>query len=425
MPSRKTTAPKFVAIDFFCGAGGTTRGLIDAGGYVSAGIDNDKRCELTYVTNNPNTKGDRARPAFIGLDLLPATPNHPSGRQAHVRERISSIVSNLRGRWPEAPLLFSITAPCQPFTKLAAQTGISTKRHIVRQRDTDLLLESSSFVEWFKPDIVFVENVPGIRGARYQGVWQTFEKKLLNLGYVVGSKVVCASKFGIPQYRKRAVLLAIRCTKLPQRSIAQDKILIPDRDTKSEITTVREAIGHLPPVEAGRAHPLIPNHRARALSRINLKRMASSIPGESNENMHATKFGNLSLNCHADLAERMQEAGFKDVYTRMHPDRPAPTITTRCNSISNGRYGHYDTSQLRAITPREAAILQSFPESYVFYPSEQTEFAARMIGNAVPPKLARFFAGYALQLMGLVRKRESTTRVARQTMLPLEQAELS
>jgi DNA (cytosine-5)-methyltransferase 1 len=187
---------------------------------------------------------------------------------------------------------------------------------------------------------------------------------------------------------------------------------------------VREAIGHLPPIEAGQGHPRIPNHRARALSRINLKRVASSIPGESNEQMHATRYGNLSLNCHADLAERMQEPGFKDVYTRMHPDRPAPTITTRCNSISNGRYGHYDISQLRAITPREAAILQSFPENYVFYPSEQTEFAARMIGNAVPPKLARFFAVYALQLMGQLHRRKSTTLLA-QAMLPLEHTGLS
>ena len=75
-------------------------------------------------------------------------------------------------------------------------------------------------------------------------------------------------------------------------------------------------------------------------------------------------------------------------------DRPSPTITTKCHSISNGRFGHYDKDQLRGISLREAAILQSFPEDYVFYPDDQIEPLARMIGNAVPPKLAAFFASY-------------------------------
>lgn len=88
---------------------------------------------------------------------------------------------------------------------------------------------------------------------------------------------------------------------------------------------------------------------------------------------------------------------FGDVYTRMHPDRPSPTITTKCHSISNGRFGHYDTRQVRAITPREAAILQSFPEDYVFFPTDQLEPVARMIGNAVPPRLASFYAAYLLR----------------------------
>jgi DNA (cytosine-5)-methyltransferase 1 len=78
----------------------------------------------------------------------------------------------------------------------------------------------------------------------------------------------------------------------------------------------------------------------------------------------------------------------------MHPDRPSPTITTKCHSISNGRFGHYDMNQVRGLSLREAAILQSFPDDYVFYPDDQVEPVARMIGNAVPPKLARFFAGY-------------------------------
>ncbi|MBZ0229230.1 MAG: DNA cytosine methyltransferase, partial [Bauldia sp.] len=91
---------------------------------------------------------------------------------------------------------------------------------------------------------------------------------------------------------------------------------------------------------------------------------------------------------------RLGDRCFTDVYTRMRPDRPSPTITTKCHSISNGRFGHYAASQVRGISLREAAALQSFPDDYVFYPIDQIEPIARMIGNAVPPRLARFFAGY-------------------------------
>jgi DNA (cytosine-5)-methyltransferase 1 len=98
---------------------------------------------------------------------------------------------------------------------------------------------------------------------------------------------------------------------------------------------------------------------------------------------------------------------FTDVYTRMAPDRPSPTITTKCHSISNGRFGHYDVNQVRGISLREAAILQSFPSNYVFYPTDQNTAVASMIGNAVPPKLAAFFSGYLAQSVDPKRLRNS------------------
>ena len=110
--------------------------------------------------------------------------------------------------------------------------------------------------------------------------------------------------------------------------------------------------------------------------------------------MEDTEYGDLSLDCHRSVNERQRTRCFTDVYTRMHPDRPAPTITTKCHSISNGRFGHYDVSQNRGISLREAAILQSFPDNYLFYPLDQIEPIARMIGNAVPPKLAEFYSRY-------------------------------
>lgn len=119
--------------------------------------------------------------------------------------------------------------------------------------------------------------------------------------------------------------------------------------------------------------------------------------------MEETRFGDLTLDCHRKVNRRLKGRCFTDVYTRMHPDRPSPTITTKCHSISNGRFGHYDTKQQRGISLREAAVLQSFPEDYIFYPMEQIEPVARMIGNAVPPKLARYFARYLVNSIELPR----------------------
>ena len=176
--------------------------------------------------------------------------------------------------------------------------------------------------------------------------------------------------------------------------IMERELLVPDADPNAMIVSVAQAIGHLPPLGAGETHPEIPNHRTRTLSDLNLKRISSAKPGESNAYMENTEHGDLSLDCHRKVNARLNDRCFSDVYTRMYPGRPSPTITTKCHSISNGRFGHYDTDQLRGISLREAAILQSFPDDYVFHPVDQIEPVARMIGNAVPPRLAQFFAGY-------------------------------
>jgi DNA (cytosine-5)-methyltransferase 1 len=179
--------------------------------------------------------------------------------------------------------------------------------------------------------------------------------------------------------------------------LLRGEMLVPEADPDAVMVTVREAIGHLPPIGAGKTHGTVPNHRARTLSELNLQRLASALPGKSNAYMECTAFGDLSLDCHNKVNLRLNQRCFSDVYTRMHPDRPSPTITTKCHSISNGRFGHYDTDQVRGISLREAAILQSFPQDYVFHPLDQIEPIARMIGNAVPPKLASFFADYLVK----------------------------
>ena len=389
----------FIALDFFCGAGGTTRGLINAGGYVIAGIDKDVRCEETYVKNNINESVDCKSVRFLNMDIFPKTDTYPAGEQATLMTKIEKLLDDYKSKAKGVPVLFAICAPCQPFTRLSKKE-MSDKRKRQREHDSHLLLEVVKFVERFMPEVIFSENVAGIKDVRYGGIWDDFRARLAELGYVTGSKVVCTSKFGVPQFRKRSILVAVRSDMVKPERFAdklQTELLIPDYDPDSRTNSVAEAIGHLPSIGAGETNDDIPNHRTRALSELNLKRIGSAKPGESNQYMANTEHGDLSLACHRRVNGRLKAKCFTDVYTRMHPDRPSPTITTKCHSISNGRFGHFDTDQNRGISLREAAILQSFPDSYVFYPTERTDSVARMIGNAVPPKLAEFFASYAVR----------------------------
>ncbi|RAK59466.1 hypothetical protein DJ021_06430 [Phenylobacterium hankyongense] len=391
-------APRFFAVDFFCGAGGTTRGLIDADGYVIAGIDKEARCAKTYVDNNPNKTLDEAEPLYLQYDIFPKSDVYPEGQQEDLGAKLAELIPQHRAKAKSAPLLFAICAPCQPFTTLARKE-LSDDRKAKRDRDSNLLSEAATFVERFKPELVLSENVAGIKDPRYGGIWQEFRDRLEALGYVTGSRLVCTSKFGVPQYRKRSILIAVRRDLVsPERlsDLIGTELIVPEADPDATIMTVQEAIGHLPPLTAGAMHETLPNHKTRSLSELNQKRLGAALPGESNLYLESTEHGDLSLDCHKRVNTRLSDRCFTDVYTRMRPNRPSPTITTRCHSISNGRFGHYDVKQVRGISLREAAALQSFPDDYVFYPKEMIEPVARMIGNAVPPKLAKYFAGYLI-----------------------------
>jgi DNA (cytosine-5)-methyltransferase 1 len=395
----RTRKPRFLAVDFFCGAGGTTRGLIDAGGYVIAGIDKDKGCEATFSRNNKNKTLDRLKPFFLSCDVFPKTRRYPGGQQEELLVMLEYLIPRYRRRASRVPLLFAICAPCQPFTSLSRKE-LTDERKAGRRRDIDLLNEGCVFVERFEPELVLAENVPGIGDPKYGGVWESFRIQLESLGYVTGSKVVCSSRFGIPQYRRRSILLAVKRDVIKPERFADrlgEELLVPESDPDTLMKSVQQAIGHLPPIKAGEQHPEIPNHRTRALSELNCRRLAAAKPGESNAYMLGTPHGDLSLDCHRKVNKRLGGRCFTDVYTRMRPNWPSPTITTKCHSISNGRFGHYDTKQVRGLSLREAAILQSFPDNYVFYPLDQNEPVAAMIGNAVPPKLAEFFSRYLAQ----------------------------
>lgn len=379
-------AKKVVAIDFFCGAGGMTNGLIQAGIHVLAGIDNKALCEPTYLQNlNP----DGSPPNFICKDIFPKTAAYPGGEQHEISKQLSLLLDQQtkksRGKRPK--LIFALCAPCQPFTKIS-HIEMSEGRKFKRSNDSNLLLTTVHMIKKFRPDAIICENVEGITGEG--SVLSQFETQLNEMGYVFDAKVINAAKFGVPQNRRRTIGLAVRKGRRKKLEIT-----VPEADPDlKKYVTVAEAIGHLPPLAAGEIHPTIKNHRARALSDINLKRIASAPPGGSNAYLKTTRYGDLSLKCHNRLEIKAGKASFTDTYTRMKGDDVGPTITTRCVSVSNGRFAHYDTDQNRGITPKEAALLQTFPNEYVFYPEDGGEFASVLIGNAVPPKLAKFFGSY-------------------------------
>jgi DNA (cytosine-5)-methyltransferase 1 len=329
------------AVDLFCGAGGLTHGLRLAGVRVEAGIDIDAHAEHAYETNN------------VGATFLPWDV---------CRTTSQSIVKLFR----EGKLrLLAGCAPCQPFSKLT--------NGICEHRSWGLLDNFARFIAGVVPEFVTMENVPELaqRGAE---VFGRFVKSLERLGYHVDWKIVDCADYGAPQSRKRLVLLA---------SLLGSITVPPGKYSKrGRQKTVRDAIGSLPPVASGATDPKDALHTAAMLSPKNLRRIRATA---QNGGTRADWPDSLVLECQKrDTGKR-----YKSIYGRMWWDRPAPTMTTLCTGLGNGRFGHPD--QDRAITLREAALLQSFPRGYEFWPKSEKlnrKAIARMIGNAVPPRLA-------------------------------------
>ena len=336
-PAKIKHPPSFFAVDFFCGAGGTTRGLIDAGGYVIAGVDKDTRCRQTYVENNANETVDYSPPRFLRRDIFPATDAYPDGEHAELEDDLEALIDHYTSVVPAAPLLFAICAPCQPFTKLSRKE-LSDARKAGRERDSNLLTEAAKFVERFRPEMVLSENVQGIRDPKYGGVWDDLRTQLKELGYVTGTKVVCTSNFGVPQFRRRSILCAVPRELVRQEFLCgdeRDELLVPEGDPENVVQTVRAAIGGLPKIGAGANDPALPNHRTRTLSELNLKRLSAAKPGMSNLYMEDTPDGDLSLACHRKVNAKLNTRCFTDVYTRMSPDRPSPPKLSRPSATAS------------------------------------------------------------------------------------------
>jgi DNA (cytosine-5)-methyltransferase 1 len=330
------------AIDLFCGCGGLTYGLLQAGIKVDAGIDLDAQMEYAYVTNNPGA-------AFLRWD---------------VADTNSRSIAELFGS--EKYRLLAGCAPCQPFSKLT--NGV--KKH----QAWDLLDYFGNFVADILPELVTMENVPEL-ADRGRTVFDRFVATLTKCEYHVDWRVIHCPEYGVPQSRKRLVLLASR---LGEIEVPDGRYRYPSR-----WRTVRQTIGRLRPLEAGEEDLSDPMHAASQLSSLNLERIRATRHDGGTRHDWPDR---LVLDCH----RKKSGESYFSIYGRMWWDRPAPTMTTLCTGIGNGRFGHPE--QDRSITLREAALFQTFPRSYRFWPLDQKvnrKAVGRMIGNAVPPKLAR------------------------------------
>ncbi|MCH1990024.1 DNA cytosine methyltransferase [Achromobacter xylosoxidans] len=325
------------AIDLFCGAGGLTYGLQKQKIRVLAGIDIDPACKYPYERNNATR--------FILEDVKDIES-----------EDLAAMFSD------GAVRLLAGCAPCQPFSSM--RRGADTSQ----DQKWGLLEHFSRLVEDIRPELVTMENVPRVVN---HGPFIAFRDKLVELGYHVDFRVVQCADFGLPQFRRRCVLMA---SKL-------GSITVPSGTGKKK--SALAAIEGLPALKHGESSKADPLHRSRSLTSINAKRAKTAKAGGS----WADWPEDLRLECH----KRETGASFKSVYGRMQADKPAPTITTQFFNIGTGRFIH--PNQDRGISLREGAILQSFPKKYRFAKNDsEISFAVtgRLIGNAVPPLLGQF-----------------------------------
>jgi len=343
------------AVDLFCGAGGLTAGLLKAKVHVRAGYDIDRMCEYAYEKNN---------------------------RASFVAKSVEDVTVDEIGGWyrPNSIRLLAGCAPCQPFSTY--NQGRDTRS----DRKWPLLYAFKRLIEGVQPELVTMENVPDV--TKHQ-VYHDFVQALKDGGYHVWAERVACVDYGLPQQRRRHVLLASRLGPIE---------LIPPTHTGKPVT-VKDVIGHLPKISAGKCDPKDPLHRAATLTPLNLERIRQSRPGGTWMDWKPA----LRAKCHR------KESGktYPSVYGRMRWDQPSPTMTTLSYGFGNGRFGH--PKEDRAISLREAATLQSFPVGYEFMPKEEITFkvVGRMIGNAVPVRLGEVIGKSLKRHLKMIEKARS------------------
>ncbi len=333
------------AVDFFCGGGGMSYGMLEAGITVLAGIDYEPDCKKTYEDNITGAQ-------FIQADVF------------ELREEELERTLNLDR--DDDDLILIGCSPCQFWSIINTNRDKSTK-------SANLLIEFARFVKYFNPGYVVVENVPGVLRKKNESGLADFIIWLEENDYKVHFEVHNVAEYGVPQSRKRFTLIANRVT---------EELINPLKKEGKKVT-VRDVLGQsngFPEIKDGHKDATDFMHTVASLSETNKKRL-EKINKDGGNRLDFANYPDLQLPCFIG-----KDNWFKDTFGRLWWDRPSPTITTKFFSISNGRFGHPDEN--RALSLREGATLQSFPREYKFH-GTSTSAIARLIGNAVPPQYAK------------------------------------
>ncbi|MGX1641356.1 DNA cytosine methyltransferase [Sphingobacterium sp. NPDC055431] len=336
---------KLKAVDFFCSGGGMSFGMQEAGIQIIAGIDFDKNCKTTYEANIEGAE-------FIQADVFDL-------KEKELEKKLS-LKKN------DDELVLIGCSPCQFWSIINTDKTKSSK-------SKNLLIEFSRFVKYFRPGYVVVENVPGVLRRKEESGLDEFIEWLKNNGYENPHfKVHNVNDYGVPQNRKRFTLIATR--------ISQHEIKPLELEGKKVV--VKDVLGidkGFPKIEPGHKDNSDFLHTAPNISDIN-KRRLKKVEKDGGNRLGFADDPELQLKCFEG-----KDDSFKDTFGRLWWNKPAPTITTKFFSISNGRFVHPEED--RALSIREGATLQSFPLTYKFKGTSVANIA-RMIGNAVPPKYA-------------------------------------
>lgn len=352
MRREKSNKLQLTAVDLFSGCGGLTTGLKIAGFKVLAAVEADQTVAEIYRKNHRST-------LMFQRDITELTPTV-----------LMQAVELLPGKLD----LLAGCPPCQGFSSLRTRNGASRNN----DRRNALVHQIVRFAKILKPKAIMLENVPRLLT---HSSFKEVQSALRKLGYRVESRIENASDFGVPQRRKRLIMLATRnfSPRFAERN--QNRV------------SVRQAIGGLPPPNSS-SDKLHTSDMSRRSKRV--REIIAHIPKDGGSRKSLPK--RLQLKCHR------RAKGFSDVYGRMSWDDVSPTITGGCYNPSKGRFLH--PIQDRPITLREAALLQGFPPKYYFDPSIGQQPIALMIGNALPPPFVAQHAKVVARLLRSDAKRK-------------------
>ncbi|MFC1875628.1 DNA cytosine methyltransferase [Chloroflexota bacterium] len=341
------------AIDFFCGAGGMSFGLASSGIEIIAGIDHDKKNRLTYEANIPGA-------VFIESD---------------VRKMRAESLAKIAGiRRLDDDLAFIACGPCQYWTNMRT---IKSKASSTK----NLLWSFKRFVEHYLPGYIVIENVPGIMRNGIESKLRRFIKILSSLQYQLAYGVLNTANFQVPQNRHRFILIASRINNNIGLPLAKQQ--------PSHVRNVLGVNNGFATISPGHHDDSPFLHTTAKLAPINMQRLEMT-PIDGGDRLSWKDIKSLQLKAYID-----KDNTYKDTYGRLFWDKPAPTITTKFYSISNGRFAHPEEN--RGLSLREGATLQSFPKDYTFHGTGIGDIA-RQIGNAVPPALARHIGLRIIQI---------------------------